>query len=153
MRYGLKIKIIKLKTIIGKIALYLSFLMFIGIKVSVAQVELNGKVEIIQDERIGRLVEKHRALNERQSDVDGYRLQIFFDSGNNSKKKASDAMQQFMDRYPETKAYLSFKEPYYRIRVGNFRTLIESEGFLKKIQPDYPNAFPVKEKIYFQDIN
>lgn len=140
-------------TTLCKTSTCLFLLMFISVKVSIAQVEKKGNVEIIQDERIGRLVEKHRALNERQSDVDGYRIQIFFDSGNNSKKKASDAMQRFMDKYQETKAFISFKEPYYRVRVGNFRTLIESEGFLKKIQADYPNAFPVKEKIYFQEIN
>jgi len=142
-----------MKTIYYKIALCLFLLLLSSVKVSFAQVEIKGNVEIIQDERIALLVEKHKALNERQSDVDGYRIQIFFDSGNNSKKKASDAMQRFMDRNPGTKAYISFKEPYYRVRVGNFRTFIESEGFLKKIQPDYPNAFPVKEKIYFQEIN
>lgn len=142
-----------MKSIICKNTFCLFFLILISAKVSFSQVEKKGNVEIIQDERIGRLVEKHKALNERQSDVDGYRIQIFFDSGNNSKKKASDAMQRFMEKFPETKAYISFKEPYYRVRVGNFRTLIESEGFLKKIQPDYPNGFPVKEKIYFQEIN
>ena len=142
-----------MKSIICKNTFCLFLLILISTKVSFSQVEKKGNVEIIQDERIGRLVEKHKALNERQSDVDGYRIQIFFDSGNNSKKKASDAMQRFMEKFPETKAYISFKEPYYRVRVGNFRTLIESEGFLKKIQPDYPNGFPVKEKIYFQEIN
>ncbi|HEX7411431.1 MAG TPA: SPOR domain-containing protein [Bacteroidales bacterium] len=142
-----------MKSIICKNTFCLFLLILISAKVSFSQVEKKGNVEIIQDERIGRLVEKHKALNERQSDVDGYRIQIFFDSGNNSKKKASDAMQRFMEKFPETKAYISFKEPYYRVRVGNFRTLIESEGFLKKIQPDYPNGFPVKEKIYFQEIN
>lgn len=142
-----------MKRIICTTALCLFLLLLISMKVSIAQVEKKGNVEIIQDERIGRLVEKHKALNERQSDIDGYRIQIFFDSGNNSKKKANDAMQRFMDRYPETKAFISFKEPYYRVRVGNFHTLIESEGFLKKIQPEYPNAFPVKEKIYYQEIN
>ena len=142
-----------MKSIICKNTFCLFLLILISAKVSFSQVEKKGNVEIIKDERIGRLVEKHKALNERQSDVDGYRIQIFFDSGNNSKKKASDAMQLFMEKFPETKAYISFKEPYYRVRVGNFRTLIESEGFLKKIQPDYPNGFPVKEKIYFQEIN
>jgi hypothetical protein len=127
-------------------------LILVACKISFAQAK-QGHIEIIQDERIGRLAEKHRALNERQSDIDGYRIQIFFDSGNNSKKKTNDAMQRFIEKYPDVKAYISFKEPYYRVRVGNFRTLIESEGFLKKIQSDYPNAFPVKEKVYFPGID
>ena len=142
-----------MKINVCKVVLSLFFFTLIFVKVSFAQQEPIGHIEIIQDERIGRLVEKHKALNERQSDVDGYRLQIFFDAGNNSKKKASDVMERFMERYPDTKAYMSFKEPYFRVRVGNFRTLIQSKGFLLKIQPEYPNAFPVKEKIFFQDIN
>jgi hypothetical protein len=124
------------------------FLILFVSRISYAQGK-SGHIEIIQDERIGRLAEKHKALNERQSDIDGYRIQIFFDSGNNSKKKTNDALQRFVDKYPDVKAYISFKEPYYRVRVGNFRSLIESEGFLKKIEADYPNAFPVKEKVYF----
>jgi hypothetical protein len=127
---------------------YVLCLLLITCKVGYSQ-EKQGHIEIIQDDRIGRLADKHKALNERQSDTDGYRIQIFFDSGNNSKRKSNDAMQRFMDKYPAVKAYISYKEPYYRVRVGNFRSLIESEGFLKQIESDYPNAFPVKEKIYF----
>ncbi len=142
-----------MKINVCKVVLSLFIFTLFFVKVSFAQQDPKGNIEIIQDERIGQLVEKHKALNERQSDVDGYRLQIFFDAGNNSKKKASDVMDRFMERYPDTKAYMSFKEPYFRVRVGNFRTLIESKGFLLKLQPEYPNAFPVREKIFFQDIN
>jgi hypothetical protein len=131
-----------------RVGIGICFLIMVFCKIVFAQNRV-GHIEIIQDERIGQLAEKHKSLNERQSDIDGYRVQIFFDSGNSSKKKTNDAMQRFMDKYPDVKAYLSFKEPYYRVRVGNFRTLIESEGFLNKIKADYPNAFPVKEKIYF----
>lgn len=137
-----------MKSSLLRTGISLCFMALVSCKITFAQ-DKPGHIEIIQDERIGRLAEKHKALNERQSDIDGYRIQIFFDSGNNSKKKTNDAMQRFMEKYPDVKAYISFKEPYYRVRVGNFRTLIESEGFLKKIQADYPNAFPVKEKIYF----
>jgi hypothetical protein len=141
-----------IKSNLWRIGLSIFLLVLLCFKITFAQGR-TGHVEIIQDERIGRLAEKHKALNERQSDIDGYRIQIFFDSGNNSKKKTSDAMQRFMEKYPDTKAYISFKEPYYRVRVGNFRSLIESEGFLKIIQADYPNAFPVKEKVYFPGID
>jgi len=137
-----------MKSSLLKTGVGVCFLILVACRISIAQ-DKSGHIQIIQDERIGRLTEKHKALNERQSDIDGYRIQIFFDSGNNSKKKTNDAMQRFMDKYPDVKAYISFKEPYYRLRVGNFRSLIESEGFLKKIEADYPNAFPVKEKVYF----
>jgi hypothetical protein len=112
-----------------------------------------GNVQVIQDDRISQLVSQYKKMNLRNQVVDGYRVQIFFDSGSNSKKRASDAMDEFISKYPTSKVFLTYKEPYYRVRVGNFRTLNEAVGFQKKIISDYPNAFPVKEKIGFKELD
>jgi hypothetical protein len=112
-----------------------------------------GNVIYIQDSRINQLAEQYKKMNQKNQVVDGYRVQIFFDSGSNSKKRATDAMDEFIAKYPSTRVFLSFKAPYYRVRVGNFRTLAEAVGFQKKILPDYPNAFPVKEKISFKELD
>jgi len=102
---------------------------------------------IVADPEINRLVEKHIYLNQHQSTLDGWRVQIFFDSGANSKKRATDILNRFNNQYTDSKAYLSFKEPYYRVRVGDFRTRLEAEGFMKTIQAEYPNAFATADKI------
>jgi hypothetical protein len=114
---------------------------------------ISGNVSYVQDSRIGKLMEQYRKMNQNNQGVDGYRVQIFFDSGSNSKKRASDVMDEFISRYPTVRIFLSFKAPYYRVRVGNFRTLAEAVGFQKKILVDYPNAFPVKEKISFKELD
>lgn len=107
----------------------------------------NEHAELIQDKRVDLLVDKHIFLNRHQFTLTGWRIQIFFDSGANSKRKASDVLRQFNERYPETDAYLSFKEPYYRVRVGDFRSRLEAEGFLRKVQAEYPNAFATNDFI------
>jgi hypothetical protein len=121
---------------------------------AVAQEEqtTEGRVEYVQDNRLDRLTEYFKQVNSKNQTVDGYRVQIFFDSGSNSKKRASDSMDEFILKYPTSRVFLSFKAPYYRVRAGNFRTLAEAVGFQKKILADYPNAFPVKEKISFKDL-
>jgi len=125
----------------------------LGIRVSAQDVRVvQGKVEVLQDERITMLGEQFRKMNLRNPAIDGFRVQIFFDSGSNSKKRASDILDEFIAKYPSYRAYLSFKEPYYRVRAGNFRTLTEAVGFQKRIISDYPNAFPVKEKISFKEL-
>lgn len=106
-----------------------------------------GKVEVIQDEKLTQLTDQYRKMSVNNAEIDGYRVQIFFDSGSNSKNKAASVKSEFEALYPEVKPYLSYKEPYYRVRVGNFRSLIEAVGFQKKIAADYPNSFPVKDKI------
>jgi hypothetical protein len=106
-----------------------------------------GKVEVVQDDKMVQLTEQYRKMSLNNPEIDGYRVQIFFDSGSNSKNKAASVKSNFETSYPGVKSYLSYKEPYYRVRVGNFRTLIEAIGFQKKIAVDFPNSFPVKDEI------
>jgi hypothetical protein len=113
----------------------------------------SGKITVIQDSKLITLTEKYKEVSQEDPSFDGYRLQIFFDSGNNSKNKATDALSSFQEKYPDVKAYLSFKQPNYRIRVGNFRTKSEAYGFKKSIQADYPNAFVVRDKILFSEMD
>jgi len=107
----------------------------------------NGNVEVVQDGKITLLADQYRKMSLSNPEVDGYRVQIFFDSGSNSKNKAASIKGEFETVYPGNNSYLSYKEPYYRVRAGDFRTLIEAVGFQKKIAVDYPNSFPVKDKI------
>jgi hypothetical protein len=102
---------------------------------------------IVKDPRIDKLIEKHRQYNQSNPGVDGFRVQIFFDSGNNSKKAAQTVRERFMEVYPGVTAYLTFKAPYYRVRVGNFRTKLEAEGFLFQLASTYPNAFTVPDRV------
>ena len=113
-----------------------------------------GKLEVYQDARISALVQKHIQFNSRQKGVmDGYRIQIFFDSGTDSKKRAMDARSEFQGKHPDMNAYLSFQEPFYKVRIGDFRYRIEADGYLEKIKTDYPNVFTVKDRIYFPKID
>ena len=105
-----------------------------------------GKIEIIvQDTRINTLVSKHIAFNESRGSIRGFRIQIFFDSGNNSKSKANSAMSEFKAAHPDIGAYLLFQEPNFKVRVGDFRSRMDAQRFLHKIAEDLPNAFIVKD--------
>ena len=106
-----------------------------------------GAVEVIQDVRITQLADQYHKMSLNNLEIDGYRVQIFFDSGSNSKNKATKMMEEFGTAYPGIKTYLSYNEPYYRVRVGDFRIMSEAVGFQKKINADFPNSFPVKDKI------
>ena len=118
---------------------------------SLSSIAFSQNVETLsyvnRDFRIDRLIEKHRQYNQLNPGVDGFRVQIFFDSGNNSKRAAQTSREKFMEVYPDIIAYLTFKAPYYRVRVGDFRTKLEAEGFLFQLTTAYPNAFTVPDRI------
>ena len=111
-----------------------------------------GDVEVTRDKRIDRLVEKQKQLSLSIETIPGYRVQIFFESGSNSRSKALQAKDQFLSKYAGMEAYLVFHEPYYKIRVGNFRTRMEAQGFKQSIISEYPSAFVIKDDILFPDV-
>ena len=108
-----------------------------------------GTVIVHRDARIDSIVQKHIAYNKQQKGIDGYRIQIFFDAGNNSLNRATAVADQFQLLFPGDTAYISFSEPYYKVRVGDFRTRLDAEGFLQQVLPDFPNAFVIKDKINY----
>ena len=109
------------------------------------------KVTVIQDPKIVSLVEKHIYLNEKQK-ISGWRVQIFFESGNNSKSRAYNKKGLFMTMYPGTGVYLMFQSPYYKVRVGDFRSRMDAEGFKQKLMGEFPDAFVVKDEINFPEL-
>ena len=96
---------------------------------------------IYTDPRIDELVELHISYNEEFPILEGYRIQLFMESGNEALTKAEDVKEKFEDRYDKIPAYITFGEPYYRVRVGDFRTRLEAEKFLDRINRVYRNAW------------
>ena len=111
-----------------------------------------GDIQIVQDDKINLLVSKHIQINQNRRGIDGYRIQIFFDSGNNSKIKAQSVYEGFKARYPDVGAYLSFKSPNYKVRVGDFRTRLDAQRFLNQVIAEYPNAWIIADEINLPDI-
>lgn len=87
----------------------------------------------------------------RLGETDGYRIQIAAITGTNSRSTAENERFAFQSRFPEIPAYISYMEPYFRIRVGNFNTRLEAYYIIKEIESEYPNAYIVPEKITYSE--
>jgi hypothetical protein len=61
-------------------------------------------------------------------------------------------LEGFVAKYPAIGAYLQFKSPNYRVRVGDFRSRLEAQRFLNEVLVDYPNAFIVTDLISLPSI-
>ncbi len=112
-----------------------------------------GNVQIYQDSRIDSIVAMHVRYNRHQEGIDGYRIQIFFDAGNNSLRRANRAAEEYNLLYPGDSAYISFSEPYYKVRIGDFRSRFDAEAYLQQILDDYPNAFVIRDQINFPPLD
>ena len=76
--------------------------------------------------------------------VYGYRVQVFF---GNDRKTAYFQQAKFKALYPELNAYVTYTQPNYRVKVGDFRTRTEAQQIIAKLRPDFPNLFIFNERI------
>ena len=110
-----------------------------------------GKVILNQDERIEQLIQKQKEIHSADNTIDGFRIQIFMESGNDAVELANAAMEEFKEKYPDMPIYLVFGQPYYRLRVGDFRTRLEAEKAYQTISQDYKKAFVTSDRIQLPD--
>lgn len=108
---------------------------------------------IVQDERVDQLVDKHIRINQNLKTIEGFRIQVFSDSGNNSKTKAQSTQEELIARYPQMGVYLTFKSPNYKVRIGDFRSRLDAQRFLNELAADYPNAFIINDQINITKID
>ncbi len=119
--------------------------------VAVATYAQQGSVVVKADPRVDSLIAMHVAHGRAYPLVEGYRIQIFKDSGNDALDEAHLVMDKFHEDFPEIAAYLSFQEPYYRVRVGDFKTRLDALGQLEKIKKKFRNVWVIKDYIYFSE--
>lgn len=106
-----------------------------------------GKFILYGEKGVESIVAKHIYFNENVKGFPGYRVQIFFESGNYSRNKAFGEKSKFMSRYPDVAAYVVFQEPYYKVRIGNFRNKLEAESFKHRIKDQWPEAYLIKDDV------
>lgn len=106
-----------------------------------------GVLIVNQDARIDTLVMKQRQIHVSDSTIDGFRVNIFMEIGNDALHHADSVKMAFEENYPEVPIYLVFGQPYYRVRVGDFRTRLEAENMYQRLKKEYKNAFVTRDRI------
>ena len=108
----------------------------------------HGSVHVDKDSRIESLISKQRSLYSIDSSFSGYRIHIFMEIGNEALKHAQEVKRRFERSFPDIPIYLTYSEPYFRLRAGNFRNRVEAEKCLRRIKPRFKEAFVTSDMIY-----
>ena len=117
------------------------------------ETENGGKITFKNDERIKYLIELHRRLSFSKKGFSGYRIQIYSESSVDTDiKNAEQYKATFEQEFPDVKVYLKYFDPDFKIRAGNFRSKLECMSLLKRIKSKYPNSYPVKTFIYYNEL-
>jgi hypothetical protein len=112
-----------------------------------------GELSIYQDSRLETLILRHIEFNKKQSGISGFRIQIFFDSGQTARNNAYEAKAKLLSYFPDEKAYIIFQSPFYKVRVGDFRSKIDALKIFRSVVRKFPNAYIIPDMINFPDLD
>lgn len=126
---------------------YRVLLFVITCLLSTTCVAQSGYLKLRQDPRIDNLLMKQRQIYVNDPTIDGFRVQIFMELGNEALRHADSVKMVFQERYPDIPVYLVFGQPYFRLRVGDFRTRLEAENLYQRLKNEFRNAFVTADRI------
>ncbi|MBO4454375.1 MAG: SPOR domain-containing protein [Paludibacteraceae bacterium] len=108
-------------------------------------------VEVVQDSALIRLLRATIADKRELVEMDGYRVQIY--SSNQQQLAKTEAMKlesKLKDKLSQT-VYVMYMPPFWKVRVGDFRTVDEAKEYKKAVVQEYPdlmgNTYIVRDKI------
>jgi hypothetical protein len=112
-----------------------------------------GKVEVVKDQKVDSLIEKYLVDKREKTgttgtaysvSTDGYRVQIYSGA---ERKAAYDAQAKFREKFPDERTYISYVEPDFKVRVGDFRTRLEAEKMANELKSWFSGLFIIPEKV------
>jgi hypothetical protein len=124
--------------------LLLAFLMgLFTINFTLAQ---KGSLKIVNDVYLDSLIEKNKNIHKIKNSMDGFRIQLFSGTERNN---ANQLKAKFLAAYPAVPAYLIYQQPYFKLRVGDFRNKMEAQNLFHHLNTEFNQAIIVADKINF----
>ncbi|RYZ54230.1 MAG: SPOR domain-containing protein [Sphingobacteriales bacterium] len=74
----------------------------------------------------------------------GYRVQIY---NGNDRKKATEIKVSFMRRFPNVRTYMTYIQPQFRVKVGDFTSRGEAQRFSQQLTGLYSTVMIVPDII------
>ncbi len=107
----------------------------------VQHIERNSKVRIKESTQIDNII--NRYLNKEEEDEKksrfGYRVQVFSSNKQKiAKEKSAEIEQEIRAQYPTIGVYRMFVSPFWKVRVGNFKSKRQAQEFRNQLVAKFP---------------
>lgn len=106
----------------------------------------NGKIDVIESPMISILQQKrieYASEPEHESELKksgtkgtvlGFRVQIYTGP---SRSDAYAAQSRFQKMYSDISTYVSYTQPNYRVKVGDFRSKSDAQAIMRELRKDF----------------
>ena len=106
--------------------------------------QLQAQVTVEKSGWADALSAKYDLFSKTVEEVPGYRIQIMYA---NNRDETNLAKTKFYQLFPAVRAYVIYEQPYYKLRVGNFKNKLQLTKGMSLIAPIYSGCFTVKDDV------
>src|SRR5690554_6074024 len=104
-----------------------------------------GQVSIRQSPGVERMMKDYLQSNRSASGVEGYRIQLYSGTGNNSKQEAKEVRSKLLGLFPEETVFVEYNALFMLVRVVSFRHQHEALPLLRKLKCSFPSCYIVRD--------
>ncbi|MDR0789539.1 MAG: SPOR domain-containing protein [Bacteroidales bacterium] len=106
-----------------------------------------SQVEIVADGRLQTILEQHTAYNSASKTIRGFRIKVATFTGQGAKNNAYSVQNKLQLLYPLERTYVTFDEPHFIVRYGDFLSRMEAHKYFQDIKALYPTAIIIPDLI------
>jgi hypothetical protein len=121
-----------------------------------------GKVRVFQDERLASVILQKSVSNKKIVEqggtlkdyvlMSGFRVQVYSSNiPRTAKTEAFDMEAAVKEKFDYVDTYITFTSPFWKVRVGDFRTQAEAASLLTQLKKEFPETkkefYVVKDNI------
>ncbi len=110
--------------------------LWLGQPAAVAQ-----EIQLNEDPKITQLQRNWVNANRTNARMDGWRVQIM---ASTDRTQVEEGRNRFRQLYPDVPADWIQEKPYYKLRVGAFRSKLEALAFVSTLV-EYAGAYPARD--------
>lgn len=99
---------------------------------------------VSRNPKLDKVMNKLKEINEKKQTMPGYRIQVYFGP---QRSKANEVRALFNTHYPDIPATVTYSQPNFKVRAGDFRTRLEAQKHLRDVVLNFPAAFVVPDEI------
>jgi len=105
---------------------------------------VKDEIPLNDNKKVDKALDSMSVHNKNIRYAAGYRIQVYV---GNERKEVDDAKSYIYQNFPDLNTYLSFSQPTYRLKAGDFTSRMDAERFYNAIRQRYSMAMIVPERI------
>lgn len=129
----------------------MTFLATILVSVLVTTFDSVPGVQVIQDSTVSVLLEEAMYGKKELVEIDGYRVQIYSSNKQQTAKAEALDLETRLKEKIGQPVYVQYQSPFWKVRLGNFRSYDEAKEYKKQFVQQYPDlmrdTYIVRDKI------